>query len=62
MQKFDFLLKTELFFGENRVDEIGDIINKYSFKKKEERMCFFVFKLFIKFTPYLHELKLYFWE
>lgn len=33
MQKFDFLLKTELFFGENRVDEIGDIINKYSFKK-----------------------------
>ena len=33
MQKFDFLLKTELFFGENRVDEIGGIINKYSFKK-----------------------------
>ena len=33
MQKFDFFLKTKIYYGENRVDEIADILSSYDFKK-----------------------------
>lgn len=33
MQNFDFLLKTKLFFGENRENEIADILSSYSIKR-----------------------------
>ena len=33
MNNFDFAVKTQLFFGKSRENEIGDIIFSYGFKK-----------------------------
>lgn len=33
MQNFDFFLKTKIFYGNNRIDQIADILSSYGFKR-----------------------------
>ena len=33
MENFDFLLKTKIYFGRNREDEVGSIVSSFGYKK-----------------------------